>query len=87
MAYLIAFGILALIGIGASAWLIRTDGHGRVPTDPHRLPGGTDLDAPREARAPEVTPAPAPAPEVAPAPSPATSGRVRRAQPGAAARA
>jgi len=77
MAYLIAFGILVLIGIGASAWLIRTDGYGRVPTDPRRLPGGTDLDAPREARVPEVTTAPAPA----------ASGRVRRAQRGAAARA
>jgi hypothetical protein len=75
MAYFIALGILVLIGIGASVWLIRTDGYGPVPTDPRRLPGGADLHAPRED--------PAPSPEV----GPATPARVRRAQRDAAARA
>ena len=42
MAYLIALGILSLIGIVSTAWLMYTDGYGRVPTDPRRLPGGAE---------------------------------------------
>ncbi|MGC0369249.1 hypothetical protein [Microbacterium sp. SLBN-111] len=52
MAYLIALGILSLIGIVSTAWLLYTDGYGRVPTDPRRLPGGAERTAPR------VTPEP-----------------------------
>lgn len=37
MAYLIALGILSLIGIVATAWVVRTDGYGRIPTDPSRV--------------------------------------------------
>lgn len=48
MAYLVALALLALVAIVATVWLIRTDGHGRIPTDPRRLPGGTDLGAPPE---------------------------------------
>lgn len=47
MAYLIALGILSLLGIVATLWLIRTDGYGPVPVDPRRLPGGADSHAPR----------------------------------------
>ncbi len=36
MAYLIALGILSLIGIVATLWVVRTDGYGRIPTDPSR---------------------------------------------------
>ena len=57
MAYLIALGILSLIGILATVWLIRTDGYGRIPTDPRRLPGGADRTAPRVAPAPAEPPA------------------------------
>lgn len=42
MAYLIALALLALVAIVASVWLVRTDGYRRVPTDPRRLPAGTD---------------------------------------------
>lgn len=45
MAYLVALALLALVATIATVWLIRTDGHGRIPTDPRRLPGGTDLVA------------------------------------------
>ncbi len=38
MAYLIALGILCLAAVVATAWLIRTDGYGRIPTDPTRTP-------------------------------------------------
>ncbi|WP_022879535.1 hypothetical protein [Microbacterium sp. B19] len=46
MAYLIALGILSLIGIVSTAWLLYTDGYGRVPTDPRGLPGGAERTAP-----------------------------------------
>ncbi|WP_295831140.1 hypothetical protein [uncultured Microbacterium sp.] len=36
MAYFIALGILAVAGIVGTVWLVRTDGYGRVPTDPRR---------------------------------------------------
>ncbi len=36
MAYLIALGILSLLGIVATLWLIRTDGYGPVPVDESR---------------------------------------------------
>ena len=90
MAYFVAFGLLAPIGIGASVWLIRTDGYRRVPTDPRRLPGGTDLRAPRDHTASDATPAAAAvdaAPEGAGATRSATPGRVRRTQRDATARA
>ncbi|SIR99048.1 hypothetical protein [Microbacterium sp. RURRCA19A] len=80
MAYFIALGILALIGTGSTLWLVRTDGHRRVPTDPRRLPGGTELRAPR-------ADATAAAPEGIEAPRRAAPGRIRRAQRGATARA
>ncbi|SDO30850.1 hypothetical protein SAMN04487848_0310 [Microbacterium sp. ru370.1] len=38
MAYFIALGILSLVGIVGTAWLVRTDGYGRIPTDPSRVP-------------------------------------------------
>ncbi|WP_278102964.1 hypothetical protein AB0870_16400 [Microbacterium proteolyticum] len=96
MAYFIAFGLLALIGIGASVWLIRTDGYRRVPTDPRRLPGGSELRAPRDDAASPAASASAAsaaaatgaaAPEAADASRRATPGRVQRAQRGATARA
>jgi len=37
MAYLIALGILSLVGIAATVWLLRTDGYGPVPTDHSRV--------------------------------------------------
>lgn len=37
MAYLIALGILSLIGVVGTVWLVRTDGYGRIPTDPSRV--------------------------------------------------
>ncbi|MCC4247705.1 MULTISPECIES: hypothetical protein [Microbacterium] len=77
MAYLIALAVLALTGIVASVWLIRTDGYRRVPTDPRRLPGGTDLTAPTDDAAPAISPAEATA-RVAPLSS------LRRTQRGAA---
>jgi hypothetical protein len=52
MAYFIALGILSLLGIVATLWLIRTDGYGRIPVDPRRLPGGADSHA---ARAPTAS--------------------------------
>ncbi|MDI9891466.1 hypothetical protein [Microbacterium sp. IEGM 1404] len=91
MAYFIAFGLLALIGIGASVWLIRTDGYRHVPTDPRRLPGGSELRAPRDKAATPAASAAAAtgaaAPEAADASRRATPGRVQRAQRGATARA
>ncbi|MCG7416793.1 hypothetical protein MHY30_04650 [Microbacterium sp. ACRRU] len=56
MAYFIALGVLVLLGIGASAWLIHTDGYGRVPTDPRRLPGGVDATTSRTPPARATTP-------------------------------
>lgn len=38
MAYFIALGILSLVGIVGTVWLVRTDGYGRIPTDPSRVP-------------------------------------------------
>lgn len=37
MAYFIALGILTLAGIVGTVWLVRTDGYGRIPTDPSRV--------------------------------------------------
>jgi len=37
MAYFIALGILAVAGIIGTVWLVRTDGYGRIPTDPRRV--------------------------------------------------
>ncbi|MBD8476891.1 hypothetical protein [Microbacterium sp. CFBP 8794] len=37
MAYFIALGILSLAGIVGTVWLVRTDGYGRIPTDPSRV--------------------------------------------------
>lgn len=54
MAYLIALGILTLAGVVATLWLVRTDGYGRVPTDPSRVTAVAN-DAPRS----PVTAAPA----------------------------
>lgn len=55
MAYFIALGILSLAGIAGTVWLVRTDGYGRVPTDPRRAdprePRAARGEAPREPRA------------------------------------
>lgn len=55
MAYFIALGILSLAGIAGTVWLVRTDGYGRVPTDPRRAdprePRAARGAAPREPRA------------------------------------
>ncbi|WP_285136482.1 hypothetical protein [Microbacterium sp. lyk4-40-TSB-66] len=37
MAYLIALGILSLVGVVGTVWLVRTDGYARIPTDPSRV--------------------------------------------------
>ncbi|MBB3157765.1 hypothetical protein FHS07_001449 [Microbacterium proteolyticum] len=37
MAYFIALGILSLAGVIGTVWLVRTDGYGRIPTDPSRV--------------------------------------------------
>ncbi|GEB46807.1 hypothetical protein MTE01_27520 [Microbacterium testaceum] len=54
MAYFIALGILSLAGIVGTVWLIRTDGYGRIPTDPRRAaprePREKQTEAPRETR-------------------------------------
>lgn len=54
MAYFIALGILSLAGIIGTVWLVRTDGYGRIPTDPRRVtppePREKQVEAPREAR-------------------------------------
>ena len=54
MAYFIALGLLSLAGIGASVWLIRSDGYRRIPTDPRRLPGGADAVASRAVTPPRA---------------------------------
>lgn len=36
MAYLIALGILSLVSVLATVWLIRTDGYARIPVDESR---------------------------------------------------
>ncbi|MEX8033830.1 hypothetical protein AB6V29_12415 [Microbacterium sp. 20-116] len=55
MAYFIALGILSLAGIAGTVWLVRTDGYGRVPTDPRRADPRESRaargEAPREPRA------------------------------------
>ncbi|MDQ1112026.1 hypothetical protein QE418_001474 [Microbacterium testaceum] len=55
MAYFIALGILSLAGIVGTVWLVRTDGYGRVPTDPRRVdprePRAARGEAPQEPRA------------------------------------
>jgi hypothetical protein len=49
MAYFIALGILSLAGIVGTVWLVRTDGYGRIPTDPSRVaPSSTRSTRPRE---------------------------------------
>ena len=73
MAYLIALGVLALLGIVSTAWLLYTDGYGRVPTDPRRLPGGVDATTSR------IPPARATTPENT-APLRTAASRARRAQ-------
>jgi hypothetical protein len=42
MAYFIALGILSLVGIVGTVWLVRTDGYGRIPTDPSRAAASAD---------------------------------------------
>lgn len=67
MAYFIALGILSLAGIVGTAWLVHTDGYGRIPTDPSRA-------LPRErATAPEAAVEPAAAPPTSTSTVPATS--------------
>ncbi len=56
MAYFIALGVLSLAGIVGTAWLIRTDGYGRIPTDPTRTP-----QRERAEPVPAVTPSARPA--------------------------
>lgn len=72
MAYLIALGILSVIGIASTVWLLYTDGYGRVPTDPRRLPGGAERTAPPAAPEP-------PAAKAAPAPAARRQRRAARA--------
>ena len=85
MAYLIALAALALVAIVATVWLIGTDGYGRVPTDPRRLPAGTDPapsrseDAARPTAAGAAHPADAPALR-APRDAARATSRSRRAQ-------
>lgn len=54
MAYFIALGILSLAGIVGTVWLVRTDGYGRIPTDPRRAtppePRDEQAEAPLETR-------------------------------------
>lgn len=54
MAYFIALGILSLAGIVGTVWLVRTDGYGRIPTDPSRVAAGK-----RRTAEPDATPHPA----------------------------
>lgn len=42
MAYFIALGILSLAGIVGTVWLVRTDGYGRIPSDPSRVASRAD---------------------------------------------
>lgn len=55
MAYLIALGILSLLGIVATIWLVRTDGYGRIPTDPTRVDRSARQTPAREDPAPAPT--------------------------------
>ncbi|MEZ3157750.1 hypothetical protein AB1K56_12560 [Microbacterium sp. BWR-S6Y] len=79
MAYFIALGFLSLAGIIGTVWLMRTDGYGRIPTDPTRIPAA----APRESAASAST---ASRDEAKPLPSPAaeTSRAARPARPAGA---
>lgn len=60
MAYFIALGILSLAGIVGTVWLVRTDGYGRVPTDPSRVASGFN-----RSERPQQAPAAAPGVEAA----------------------
>ncbi|MDU0367079.1 hypothetical protein AB0O16_04710 [Microbacterium sp. NPDC089180] len=79
MAYFIALGILSLAGIIGTVWLIRTDGYGRIPTDPSRLASTERARAvPTTKVGQPLTPAtavgqPAPATEVAQSAKPITA--------------
>jgi len=79
MAYFIALGLLSLAGIIGTVWLMRTDGYGRIPTDPTRIPAA----ARRESAASAST---ASRDEAKPLPSPAveTSRAARPARPAGA---
>lgn len=79
MAYFIALGLLSLAGIIGTVWLMRTDGYGRIPTDPTRIPAA----AQRESAASAST---ASRDEAKPLPSPAveTSRAARPARPAGA---
>ena len=48
MAYFIALGILSLAGVVGTVWLVRTDGYGRIPTDPSRVASSSHTTRPRE---------------------------------------
>lgn len=78
MAYFIALGILSLAGVVGTAWLIRTDGYGRIPTDPTRTPP-RERDEPAAAATPcavpqarAATPGAVPTPRALPTPRAAT---------------
>ncbi|MFF7682303.1 hypothetical protein ACFZA2_06010 [Microbacterium sp. NPDC007973] len=79
MAYFIALGLLSLAGIIGTLWLIRTDGYGRIPTDPSRLAATERADAlPTTKVGQPLKPAtavgqPAPATEVAQPAKPVTA--------------
>lgn len=67
MAYLIALGILSLLGIVATIWLVRTDGYGRIPTDPTRVDrSARQTPAPEDATAAPTSTRPAPSTATAP---------------------
>lgn len=83
MAYFIALGILSLAGIVGTVWLVRTDGYGRIPTDPSRVAPSSSRSArsTRSSRSREQTVHAAPGVEAArpslhvtlPSASPATA--------------
>ncbi len=80
MAYFIALGILSLVGVVGTVWLVRTDGYGRIPTDPSRVASSSPHTT-RSTRSRETTVQAAPAVEAArpsmhitlPSASPATA--------------
>ena len=58
MAYFIALGILSLVGIVGTVWLVRTDGYGRTPPtrralDPLDPLAGDDSGRSARSRTPE----------------------------------
>ncbi len=57
MAYFIASGILSLAGIVGTAWLVHTDGYGRIPTDPSRALPASVTPPPRRRSEPAAAPA------------------------------